>query len=194
MESNFTLREQYEFVKSNIELLREYPSYRHPNGFYAFIIGGDDWGAKIRLHVWLDENTTQDLHPHDHIYDINSYVCFGSIVQKLYTEEGCGQYDSIEVDYGKNGEYSHRILRSGVALNTCGLSILHAGEEYTLKGRVAHVVHAHRAPSATIFKAYAPSRTKATVYVPSETEFVVDERTPLARSEIEEIMWQIRTS
>ena len=124
----------------------------HPNGFLQLSLSPDaGWRDQgLRLHVWTDELVPQkdpSYQIHDHIFDIESYVLCGTLVNTLYyvEENVSGDHVLIEAGVEELKDTQKRVFCRLKEVQT-----VHEGERYSISGHEFHTSHASTPFTATL--------------------------------------------
>jgi len=124
-----------EYQRKNEEVVK-----LHPNGFIQLSLSPNtDWRSKgLRLHIWTDRITPQkELRSqiHDHIFDIESHILCGKLINTLYNvkQNDLGEYVLIDA-----GIENLKSTNKRVSCNVKEIKTINEGEKYSINGYEFH--------------------------------------------------------
>jgi hypothetical protein len=139
----------------------------HPYGFYI-IKPFTEKEKQIRLHVWLDsirKRQEPDWPPHNHNYDINSYVLMGKVTNFCWSAMKNPSSRNVIYTIQYNGSKSHLIKTANtVKINLISEQIVTENHNYDLKKDVFHSIEVdYNKPAVTLCIMSNPSSRKPNV-------------------------------
>lgn len=115
----------------------------HPLGFYVLKLGQIDDDLNIRLHIWNNKLTPQNLElmVHNHIFDMKSFVLKGEIINKEYElicdENKVTKNQLYKVNYSNNNSILIKSESNFTLLET-KQSTIKKGHSYKIDAGVFH--------------------------------------------------------
>ena len=143
-------------------------SYWHPNGFAKLVLAQDSRRGQVRLHVWPDPPTTDDIH--GHAWSYASIVLTGELSETTYRESPSGSGRQLWRHlYGRIG---HRSFEFGDAVpvylvETAEPVLRGAGDPSGGTAGHIHRFFASQAPAATMLRVGPEVHPRSHVYRPT---------------------------
>lgn len=140
-------------------------SYWHPNGFVKLVLTADPRAGQLRLHIWPEPPTTDDIHGHAWSYE--SIVLTGELTEVVYRESRPGEGQPMwRHSYGGIGQRRFALLDpTPVYLAQASGPFVHApGDESGGSRSHIHRFIASRTPAATMLRVGPVLATSSAVY------------------------------
>jgi len=126
------------FLKSYKDKIR---FQRHPLGFKYFKLGKISETEELRLHFWIETNENQDddLQIHDHSFDFESFIVYGSLKNTTFISKDDDNSNGFIYDVKFRNEKSRLVLNSkNQLLKTLNCEVIETGNFYYLKSNELH--------------------------------------------------------
>jgi hypothetical protein len=118
-------------------------AYSHTNGFDKLVLDSlGEFGCKLRLHVWWDNQNDEESTVHDHPWDFASCLLAGEMTMRLYEEDHSAPQAFVKTLYPTQAIPGVRepVIVGGSRLKCIGVSEYAAGMTYVLSRRELHSV------------------------------------------------------
>jgi len=177
----------YKYLMDYLELKRDEIRFqKHPLGFKYWKLGSISQSIEFRLHYWTDTEENQDnqLQVHDHSFDFESFVVYGSIENITYslTKSARASGYLYNVQF-RNNESILLPKSENQFLQLKKAELFHTGEFYFVNSEELHESKNSQKFTLTLLKIIKPKNKIASVFSPKKlNNLPTFERTYLTNS------------
>lgn len=144
---------------------------KHPLGFKYFKLGKISDTEEFRLHFWIGthDNQDNDLQIHDHSFDFESFVVYGSLKNTKFSSKKNKIQNGFIYDVKFRNEKSRLVLNSseqGLEISSC--EIIKTGNFYYLKSDEFHRSENINNLTISVLKIIKPVNKIAHVFSPKK--------------------------
>lgn len=165
---------------------------RHPLGFKYFKLGRISNTEEFRLHFWIgtNENQDDDLQIHDHSFNFESFVVYGSLKNTKFNSKKDITSNGYLYNVKFRDEESRLVLNSEKqALETIKSEVIETGEFYNIESDELHKSENVNKLSISLLKITKPKNKIARVFSPKELNGLSSfERTLVPEEENSELL------
>src|SRR5690606_2033249 len=158
---------------------------KHPLGFKYFKLGKISETEEFRLHLWISTNEYQDddLQIHDHSFNFESFVVYGSLKNTIFISKNDDNSNGYLYDVIFRNEKSRLVLNSNnQLLKILNFEVIKTGEFYYQKSDELHESQNINDLTISLLKIIKPENKVARVFSPKvlselpsfERNFVAD--------------------
>jgi len=170
------------YIKNNKEKIK---FQKHPLGFKYFKLGKISETEEFRLHFWIstNENQDDDLQIHDHSFNFESFVVYGSLKNTIFISKNDDNSNGYLYDVIFRNEKSRLVLNSNnQLLKILNFEVIKTGEFYYQKSDELHESQNINDLTISLLKIIKPENKVARVFSPKvlselpsfERNFVAD--------------------